>query len=492
MSQENLLPPEETLDPQNWDEMRRLGHRMVDDMITYLQTLRDRPAWRPTPPEVKEHLRQPLPLQPQGVEKAYQDFVENVLPYPHGNIHPRYWGFVNGTGTVFGMLSEMLAATVNPNVGGADHSAVYVELQVLDWCKEMLGYPHAASGILVSGGSMANLIGLAVARNTCAGFDVRNEGVSAAPGLLAVYCSSETHSSVQKAVELLGLGSRALRKVPVDHQYRLDYLQLEKMLAADRVAGFIPICIVGNAGTVNTGAIDPLDKLADLCAREKIWFHVDGAFGALAALAPELRRHLSGMERADSLAFDLHKWMYLPYEAGCVLIKDRDAHQKAFALIPEYLVQHERGLSGGPVWLANYGIQLTRGFRALKVWLSFKEHGIEKYQRLIRQNVAQARYLAQLVESSADLELVAPVPLNVVCFRFVAKQLDEAKRNALNREILMELHERGIAVPTYTMLKGKYAIRAAITNHRSRKEDFEILAHETVNLGKELLPRFLS
>ena len=491
MSQENLMPPEETLDPQDWSEMRRLGHRMVDDMITYLQTLRERAPWRPIPPEVKQRLSQPLPVQPQGVEKAYQDFVENVLPYPHGNIHPRYWGFVNGSGTVFGMLSEMLAATVNPNVGGADHSAIYVELQVLDWCKEMLGYPRTASGILVSGGSMANLLGLAVARNTCAGFDVRHEGVAAAPGRLAVYCSTETHSSVQKAVELLGLGARALRKVPVDHQYRLDFAQLENMLAADRAAGIVPIGLVGNAGTVNTGAVDPLDRLADLSAREKIWFHVDGAFGALAALAPEMRRHLSGMERADSLAFDLHKWMYLPYEAGCVLIKDAQAHQKAFTLIPEYLVQHERGLSGGPSWLANYGIQLSRGFRALKVWLALKEHGLEKFQRLIRQNIAQARLLARLVEGNADLELLAPVSLNVVCFRFIAKPLDEARLNALNREILMELHERGIAVPTYTMLKGKYAIRAAITNHRSRNADFEALVRETVNLGKELLPRFV-
>ena len=490
MSIENLLPPEETLDPQDWEEMRRLGHRMVDDMITYLQTLRTRPAWQPIPQQAKEKLRQPLPLQPEGVAKAYQDFVENVLPYPHGNIHPRYWGFVNGSGTVFGMLSEMLAATMNPNVGGADHSAVYVELQVLDWCKELLGYPSEASGLLVSGGSMANLIGLAVGRNARAGIDVRQEGIQAASGRLTVYGSAETHSSVQKAVELLGLGSAGLRKVPVDGQYRIDIAQLEKMIAADRAAGHLPVCLVGNAGTVNNGAIDPLDKLADLCEREGIWFHVDGAFGALAFLVPEMRKNLSGMERADSLAFDLHKWMYLPYEAGCVLIKDREAHEKSFIVSPDYLVRHPRGLSGGQIWLTNYGVQLSRGFRALKVWLAFKEHGLDKFRRLIRQNIAQARYLAQLVEGSADLELLAPVPLNVVCFRFHSKLLDAAQHNALNREILMALHERGLAVPTYTMLQGKYAIRAAITNHRSRNEDFQALAHATVRLGKELLPRF--
>jgi glutamate/tyrosine decarboxylase-like PLP-dependent enzyme len=489
MNIDEILKREESLDPQDWQAMRELGHRMVDDMMNYLQTLRDQPAWRPIPQRVKEKLNQPLPAQAEGAEKAYRDFLENVLPYPHGNIHPRYWGFVNGTGTPLGMLADMLASAMNPNVGGADHSAVYVELQVLDWCKVMLGYPAEASGLLVSGGSVANLIGLAVARNTHTDVDVRAEGVRAAPGMMTVYCSSETHSSVQKAIELMGLGSKALRKIPVDSSYRIDLSRLKKMIAEDRSAGHLPFCVVGNAGTVNTGAIDPLDKLADLSQSEKLWFHVDGAFGALAALVPELRRNLAGMERADSIAFDLHKWMYMPYEVGCVLVKNKDAHQKAFAVTPAYLVSHERGLMSGPTWLSHYGIQLSRGFRALKVWLSLKEHGIEKYGRLIRQNIAQARYLAQLVEKSPELELLAPVPLNIVCFRYRSGQLDEAGHNELNRKILMALHERGIATPTSTVLDGKYALRAAITNHRSRKEDFDVLVQETVRLGKEVLAR---
>jgi glutamate/tyrosine decarboxylase-like PLP-dependent enzyme len=487
MNLDEILQHEETLDPQDWQAMRSLGHRMVDDMITYLQTLRERPAWQPIPQQTKARLQQPLPQKPEGAETAYQDFLENVLPYPHGNIHPRYWGFVNGTGTVFGMFAEMLAATMNPNVGGADHSAVYVERQVLDWCKEMLGYSPEASGILVSGGSMANLLGLAIARNTKTDFDIRTEGVRAAPGMLTVYCSSETHSSVQKAVELLGLGSKALRKVPVDREYRLDSAGLEKMIAEDRKTGHIPFCVVGTAGTVNTGAIDPLDRIADICRREGLWFHVDGAFGSLAALLPEMRDRLRGLTRADSLAFDLHKWMYLPYEAGCILVKNKAAHEKAFAVVPAYLAKHERGLMGGPEWFANYGIQLTRGFRALKAWLVLKEHGLEKFRTLIRQNIAQAQYLAGLVEKSESLELLAPVPLNVVCFRFTSARLDEKALNELNREILMELHERGIAVPTSTVLQGKYALRVAITNHRSRKEDFEALVQGAERLGKERL-----
>lgn len=487
MNFDEILQHEETLDPEDWRAMRELGHRMVDDMMAYLQTLRERPAWQPIPQHVKAHLQQPLPQQAEGPEKAYREFVENVLPYPHGNIHPRYWGFVNGTGTVLGMLAEMLAAAMNPNVGGADHSAVYVERQVLDWCKEMLGYPAEASGILVSGGSMANLLGLAIGRNTQTKFDIRVEGVRAAPGMMLVYCSSETHSSVQKAVELLGLGSKALRKIPVDHDYRMNVASLEKMLAEDRQAGHLPFCIVGTAGTVNTGAIDPLDRLAEICQREKLWFHVDGAFGALAALVPEMRPQLAGMERADSIAFDLHKWMYLPYEAGCILVRSKAAHEKAFAVVPAYLAQHERGLMAGPEWFANYGLQLTRGFRALKIWMALKEHGLDKFRRLIRQNIAQARYLAALVEKQPSLELLAPVSLNVVCFRFTSTHLDENALNELNRELLMRLHEAGIAVPTSTVLQGKYALRAAITNHRSRKEDFEVFVRETVRLGNECL-----
>lgn len=480
---------EETLDPQDWRAMRELGHRMVDDMMSYLQTIREQPAWRPLPRAVKENLNQPLPLVPQGDEKAYQDFLENVLPYPHGNIHPRYWGFVNGTGSALGMLAEMLAATVNSNVGGGDHSAVYVEQQVLAWCKEMLGYAPEASGILVSGGSMANLMGLAIARNALAEFDVRNDGVRAVPGLMTVYCSSEAHSSVQKAVELLGLGRNALRKIPVDRHHRLEVASLEKTLAEDRRAGCVPFCLIGNAGTVNTGAIDPLEALADICQREKLWFHVDGAFGALAALVPAMRAQLAGMQRGDSLAFDLHKWMYLPYEAGCLLVKNKAAHEKAFAVVPTYLAPHDRGLMAGPPWFANYGLQLSRGFRALKIWLAFKSHGIDKFRRLIYQNIRQARYLAQLVEASPELEMAAPVPLNIVCFRFVSSRLDENQTNQLNRELMMELHERGIAVPTSTFLQGKYVLRVAITNHRSRREDFEVLVRESIRIGNELLQR---
>lgn len=477
--------PEESLDPESWDAMRTLGHRMVDDMLDYLERVRERPAWRPIPEAAKAALDRPLPRSPEGAERAYADFVQHVLPYPLGNIHPRFWGWVIGTGTPLGALAEMLGATMNPNVGGGDHIANHVERQVVDWCTEMLGFPAGTSGLLVSGGSMANLVGLAVARNSRAGHDVRRKGVGAT-GLLTLYGSTEMHSSIQKAVELMGLGSDALRLVPVNDNFEIDTDALERMIAADRAIGARPICIIGNAGTVNTGAIDGLARLADIAQRERLWYHVDGAFGSLAVLDAELAPRLAGMERADSLAFDLHKWMYVPYEAGCALVRDGEAHRSTFSLTPGYLAHAERGAAGGELWFSEFGIQLSRGFRALKVWMSFKEHGLDRYARLIRQNVEQARYLEQLVRNAPDLELLAPVPLNIVCFRYVGRAPGDLDLNALNSELLMRVHEQGIAVPSSATLNGHFAIRVAITNHRSRREDFELLVHEVQRIGREL------
>jgi len=480
------LRTEESLDPENWDELRALGHRMVDDLLAYLRTVRDRPVWRPIPGDVRASLKGPVPRAPEGADQAYADFRDYVLPHPMGNIHPRFWGWVMGTGTPLGALAEMLAAGMNPNMGGGDHVANLVEEQVLDWCKEMLGFPPDASGLLVSGGSMANLVGLAVARSARAGFDVRKRGVRAAGGPLTVYASVETHSSVQKAVELLGLGSDALRLVPVNAELEIDVPALERMVRDDRADGCLPICVVGNAGTVGTGAIDDLRSLAHLCAAEKLWLHVDGAFGALATLVPEYRSRLAGMEQADSIAFDLHKWMYVPFEAGCTLVRDAEAHRRAFSLRPDYLTHAERGLAAGTLWFSDYGIQLTRGFRALKVWMSLKEHGLDKYARLVRQNIEQARHLAALVREAPDLELLAPVPLNIVCFRYVSPGRDEAALDALNQELLIQLHEQGIAVPSNLTVGGRFAIRVAITNHRSRREDFDLLVQEARRIGAEL------
>jgi glutamate/tyrosine decarboxylase-like PLP-dependent enzyme len=287
-------------------------------------------------------------------------------------------------------------------------------------------------------------------------------------------------------VELLGLGREALRLVPVDENYEMELAVLESAIADDRRAGLQLFCVVGTAGTVNTGAIDDLHGIAEICQREGLWFHVDGAIGAVAILSTEVRACVEGLQQSDSMALDLHKWMYMPFEAGCALVRSEHAHRHAFSLTPEYLAHAERGLAAGKLWFSDYGVQLTRGFRALKVWMSLKEHGVEKFGRMVGQNMAQAQYLAGLVDESPRLERMAPVQLNIVCFRYNPGGLDDEALNRLNQELLIRLHESGIAAPSYTTLGGRYCLRAAITNHRSRREDFELLVETVERLGEEL------
>jgi len=434
------------LDP-DWNEFRQIGHRMIDDMASFLASVRERPVWTPTPNDVRERLQSPVPLEPEGSESAYRDFQEIVQAYPLGNIHPRFWGWVIGTGLPFGALADFLASCVNPNVFGGDQVPAMVEAQVIEWFKELLGYPKSATGILVSGGSMANLVGLAVGRNARCNFDVNKEGLHARQRL-TVYGSQETHSSADKSVQLLGLGGDCYRKIPVDADYRIDLVQLEASIDADIAAGNRPVIVIANVGTVNTGAFDDIEKMADICEPRGIWLHADGAFGALTKLSQKLAHLSKGLVRADSIAFDLHKWLHMPHEAGCILIRHPDLQAETFRTAGSYLSHAQSGFATGGTWLSEQGLQLSRGFKALKVWMTFKQAGLRPFVEAMERNVEQGQYLAAAIRAEQNLELMAPVPLNIVCFRFTDPSLDVEELNALNQGILAELQESGLALPS--------------------------------------------
>jgi aromatic-L-amino-acid/L-tryptophan decarboxylase len=477
------MPDEITLDPDDWEEIRRVFHAAADQGLAHTRDVRERPVWHPTPEAVQKLFRECLPRDGQPIRAVLARFEEAVLPFGTGNTHPRFWGWVHGSGNVAGVLGEMLAAFMNCNAGGRDHIATYVERQVVEWSKEMFAFPSTASGILTSGTSMATLIALAVARDAKADADVQKRGMVAA-GALVGYASAEAHRSIAKSFDLLGLGSDALRLVPVDEDYGIRVDRLAEMVEADCAGGRLPFLVAASAGTANTGAIDNLGRLVSLCRANHLWLHVDAAFGGLAILTPEFQPQLAPIAEADSIAFDFHKWLHVPYDAGCVLVRDATAHRRAFAARPDYLAGQAQGLAGGEPWFCDFGPELSRGFRALKVWFTLKTHGINRFAELIARNCAQARHLGALVERNSELELLAKVSLNIVCFRFVTDGLTETALDALNSRIVVELQTRGIAVTSSTRIAGKMAIRAAITNHRTTTHDLDVLIAESLRLGK--------
>lgn len=479
------------LDPANWSTFTSVAHRAVDDMAQHLSSIRDKPVWQPMPESVRQALKQPVPRTGMGDSATYEAFKTDVLPYPGGNLHPRFWGWVMGTGVPSAMVAEFLAAGLNPNCGGLEQAPQLVEAQVISWMSELLLDDASASGVLVSSASVANLVALTTALHARAGFDVRAEGMQGAPYKLACYGSIETHSWIKRTCSVIGLGEAAFRAIPTDENFRINIPALRNTIRADRAKGIHPFCIIGTAGTVNTGATDDLAALADICAEENVWFHVDGAFGALARLSPALAPQLKGIERADSLAFDLHKWGYLPYGIAAVLIRDPQAHLSPFTTTPSYLQTMSRGPMISGVTFGDRGLDLSRGFFALKAWFTMKSHGVDAITKNIEGNVAQAQRLSRLVTDAPDLELLAPVPLNLVTFRYAPNDasgnaMGEEALDALNMEILLRLHERGIAVPSSTRVHGKLAIRVAITNHRTRFEDIDLLVHSVQQIGREI------
>jgi glutamate/tyrosine decarboxylase-like PLP-dependent enzyme len=463
-----------SLDPQDWNAFRRLAHEALDDALRFVEEVRRRPVWQPVPEGVRAQLTESLPVSQAPLEKVYQEFKTTILPYATGNLHPRFFGWVHGSGQAGNIVAEMLASAMNSNCGGRDHGAIYVEREVLGWSKQMFGFPADASGLIVSGTSMANLIALGVARNTLSA-TVRSHGIGAESGTPVAYVSAEVHESVTKAFEILGLGSRSLHRIAVNRDFSIDCAALRQAIIEDRAAGLRPFCLIGCAGTVNTGAIDDLEQLAGISAAEGMWFHVDGAFGAFCMLSEGLRHRLKGIEKADSLGFDFHKWAHVQYDAACVLVRRADLHRAAYSMRPPYLHHFARGIGGGDVWPCELGPELSRSFRALKIWFAFKEHGTRRLGQLVDQNCRQAQYLTRRIESEPQLELLAPTSLNIVCFRVRVDGLDEAELNRVNEETVQDVQERGVAVPSTCRINGRLAIRVNITNHRTQLSDLDIL-----------------
>ncbi len=476
----------ETLDPADWETLRVLARRIVDDAVDYTRDVRERPLWQDMPAEVRARFRSPVPQEGRPLAEVYEDLVRNMLPYPMGNIHPRFWMWYMGASNFTGALGDFLAAILGSNLGGGDHAAAEIDKQVVNWLKEMMGYPVTASGTLVSGGSMANLIGLTVARNRMSGIDLRELGVGALKAPLRFYGSDQIHSCHQIAMEAMGLGNRALYRVPTDAACRMDIAALRAAIAQDRAAGDQPACVIATAGTVNTGAIDDLEAIADLCADEGLWLHVDGCIGALLAIAPEGKALVRGIARADSIALDPHKWLHAPFEVGCALVRDAEAHFGSFTVTPEYLENAPRGIASG-AWLHDFGLQTSRGFRALKVWMALEEHGVAKFGRLIDQDLAHARYLAERIEATTDLSICFPTEINIVCFRYDPGGLSEAALKSLNTEIMVRMQEAGIAAVSDTTVHGRHCLRAAINNHRTTRADLDILVDEVARQGAVLL-----
>jgi glutamate/tyrosine decarboxylase-like PLP-dependent enzyme len=466
---------------QQWteQEIRRFGYRVVDLIARHISTLPERPVFQPFPPELAARYLESAAAPEQGAapDEILDQFAAEIEPYPFGNGHPRFYGWVNSPPTAIGVFADALAAAVNPSCAGGNHAAIYVERQVIQWFKRMVGFPDEAMGLLVSGGSMAALTGLAVARHMKAGFDVREQGVGGGPRMI-VYKSGEGHGCNQKAVELLGLGSRNLRTVEHDAAMRMIPAALEAAIQRDRADGHTPIAVIASAGTVNTGAIDPLEEIADICARHNVWFHVDGAYGAPAILTDAYRGQLAGLARCDSLALDPHKWLYVPVEAGLILVRDGQAMRAAFSLVPPYLRTdgNPSGVGGLP-WLSEYGFQQTRGFRALKVWMALKHHGLAGYRQAIEHDIALARHLADAVRAAPDLELFEPTGLSVVCFRYAPAALrkDGGELNALNQRILERVQLGGEAFLSGTTIRGTFWLRACIVNPRATAADLDQL-----------------
>lgn len=493
----NLIKDETfDMDPE---EIRQLGYRSVDLVVDYFKNICKGPILTSkTLKQMKELLDEPLPQTEQNPRTVLNDCRDKIIANAIHIGNPRFLGWILASGTVIGAFADGIASALNQNVAVSGAGmATALELLVIDWIKEILDYDPNAAGILLSGGSMANLTALATARNVMAGFDIRSEGLRQGKNMI-LYVSEEVHMCVPKAANILGIGMNNIHRVKVDDAFRLDTNDLKAKIIEDKNHDMFPFCVVATAGTVNTGAIDPLESIADICQQYDIWFHVDAAYGGFAALSPHLKPLLNGITRADSIALDPHKWLFIPFEAGCVLVKNPSHMIQTFSINAPYVhMTNTTSISSVDVDFSDYGLQLSRQFRALKIWMSLKQYGIQKYGRLINQNIYLARYMAALVDESSDFEAASPATLSIFCFRYFPEdlrqkyqgvdQLQEEKieeyLNRLNRVIAEEMRTDQRAVLSSTVLGNKYVLRTCIVNYRTTKQDIKDILTIVRELG---------
>jgi glutamate/tyrosine decarboxylase-like PLP-dependent enzyme/putative methionine-R-sulfoxide reductase with GAF domain len=473
-------------------EIKRVGYRVVDLIADHVTTLPRKPVFRPFPRDLATRfLESMLPQDGEAADDILDAFEREIAPFPFGNGHPRFFGWVNSPPVVIGIFAEALAAAMNPSCAGGNHAAIYVERQVVNWFKQLIGFPRDSMGLLVSGGSMAALTSLAVARHVNAGFDVRLRGVQGTKNRLLIYRTEETHGCHQKAAELLGLGSDCLRTVPHDRALQMVPGALEAALTEDIDRGDRPIAVIATAGTVNTGAIDPLEEIADICARHHVWLHVDAAYGGPAILTERYAGRLSAVARADSVALDPHKWLYVPVEAGLVLVRSAESLRSAFSLVPPYLrTDGQLEGVGGPPWFSEFGYQQTRGFRALKVWMALRYHGISGYRASIDRDIDLGERLAAALRDAPDFELFEPTSLSIVCFRYVPAGpfRDVTALDALNKALLERVQLGGQVFLSSTVVDDRFWLRACFVNPRSREHDGLRIVDAVRDAAQSMMP----
>jgi aromatic-L-amino-acid/L-tryptophan decarboxylase len=492
--------PAHLLDPTP-DQIRSWSNAAIELMAEYLATIRNRPLYpNTTSREIRDRLDPELPQEPVGFDRLLGTFREVVIELSRHNGHPRMFGYVQAPGTAIAAIADLLASTLNANLTAwrSAPAAVEIERLTIDWIKEIIGFDPNAAGLLVSGGSMANMAALATARHAKAPPEISSEGAQSCSRALRVYASEEVHHSIAKAAALIGIGHDNVRMIGVDGRYKINLEALVAAIEEDRATGHLPICVVANAGTVATGAFDPLAQLSEIAQRYNLWLHVDAAYGGFAALAPTARPFFASITRADSVALDPHKWLYLPVDCGCILYRDPETARTTFAHEAEYTRVIGHGADEAfAFW--DYGPELSRRFRALKVWMLLKGVGLRALGDAIEKDLACARHFEKLIKESNDFEMLAPVELSIFCFRHLPAHLKNAMTEAgsteckletdldvHNERLLLALQRDGSSYLSNARLRGCFALRGCVMNYRTTLRDMEILLEDLRRVAAQM------